>query len=232
MATRDARASCEDWVPYACFSEQEQSYPIRNVPDDVPGICYRSQAKGWMDNQTFIKWLSEPRAIKKDTFHRRRFLFVDNCSGHVENEDVYQALGAINTELRKLPKNATDLVQPADSFIISKIKDAWKRRWDDHNAQLIRNGEWMSGDDGSSGKLKNPGKRFFLKLAADSVREVNNQRDRNEISFARKVMIKTGMACNWNGRWEESQLFDELQAIIAKHRNELLCDPPKRLVQN
>jgi len=31
----------------------------------------------------------------------------------------------------------------------------------------------MSGEDGSSGKLKNPGKAFFLRLPADPVREVN-----------------------------------------------------------
>jgi len=30
-------------------------------------------------------------------------------------------------ELRKLPPNATDMVQAADSFIISKTNDAWRR---------------------------------------------------------------------------------------------------------
>lgn len=84
-----------------------------------------------MDKATFVKWLQEPRAINRDASGKTRVLFVDNCSGHNEHEEVSSALAAINTELHKLPKNATDLVQPADSFNISKIKDAWQRRWDD-----------------------------------------------------------------------------------------------------
>ena len=31
-------------------------------------------------------------------------------------------------------------------------------------------------------------------------------------------MIRTGMALNVNGEWEELHLFAELQEIIAKHR--------------
>lgn len=41
--------------------------------------------------------------------------------------------------------------------------------------------QWKDSGDGASGKLVNPGKLFFLKLAADSVREVNYQRDKNEV---------------------------------------------------
>ena len=32
----------------------------------------------------------------------------------------------LNAEIRKLPANATDLCQPADSFVISKIKSYYK----------------------------------------------------------------------------------------------------------
>jgi len=76
----------------------------------------------------------------------------------------------------------------------------------------------MSGEDGCSGKLKNPGKAFFLRLAAESVREVNSQTDKNGVSFARKAMVMTGMSLNYNGQWEEKQLTQELQAIIANYR--------------
>ena len=68
----------------------------------------------------------------------------------------------MNTKLRKLPANITDMCQPADSFILSKIKDAWKRRWDEYKCGMISRVEWMSGVKGSSGKLRNPGKRFFF----------------------------------------------------------------------
>lgn len=70
-----------------------------------------------------------------------------------------------------------------------------------------------------SGKLMNPGKEFYLRLAADSVREVNEMRDRNGLTYARKSMIQCGLALNTNGRWEVSQLRSELQAIIRKYLN-------------
>ncbi|CDF38688.1 unnamed protein product [Chondrus crispus] len=210
--------------PHACiapmlvFKNENCSYPIRAVPDTVPGVCYRSGKKGWMDNRVFQEWLSEPRAIRALQNTQRRVLFVDNCSGHNENESVQKCLGEIKTELRKFPLNATDLVQPADSFAISKIKDACRREWDTYKAGEIARGSWMGSGPGASGKLKNPGKGFFLKLAANAVREVNNQRDKNGVSFARKSMIRTGLSLNLNGLWEEKQLSSELQAIISKHR--------------
>ena len=131
----------------------------------------------------------------------------------------------VNTTLKKFPANATDLIQPTDSFIISKIKDSWKRKWDAYKVQLIERGEWMNSACGSSGKLKNPGKHFFLRLAAESVREVNAQKDKNGLSYARKAMMRTGMSLNLNGKWVESQLFLNLQGIIAKHRNHFDGEP-------
>lgn len=112
---------------------------------------------------------------------QRRVLFVDNCSGHNENKHIEKCLGEIKTELRKVPPNATDLVQPTDSFVISKLKDAWRREWDNYKAGEIVRGSWMGSGPGASGKLKNQGKGFFLKLAANAVREVNIQRDKNGV---------------------------------------------------
>ena len=57
----------------------------------------------------------------------------------------------------------------------------------------------MGSKEGASGNLKTPGKQFFLKLASDAVRDVNGQRDRNGLSYARKAMIRTGNSMNVNG---------------------------------
>jgi len=65
----------------------------------------------------------------------------------------------------------------------------------------------------------NPGKRYFLQLAADSVRDVNLQRDANGLTYARKAMIRCGLALDVTGEWHIKQLTPELQAIIMKHRN-------------
>ena len=155
------------------FHNPNSSYPIRGVEDNVLGVCYRSGRKGWMDNRVCQAWLSEPRAIKKDTFGKKRVLYADNCSGHNETNAVLRLLCQINTELRKLPAIATDMVQPADSIVISKIKDAWRKRWFEYKVGLMSRGEWIGSKEGAIGKLRNSGKRFFLKLASDAVRDVN-----------------------------------------------------------
>jgi hypothetical protein len=59
----------------------------------------------------------------------------------------------------------------------------------------------------------------FLQMAADSVRDVNLQRDANGITYARKAMIRCGMALDVTGQWHIRQLTPQLQAITAKHRN-------------
>ncbi|MEM7298840.1 MAG: hypothetical protein AAF391_11305, partial [Bacteroidota bacterium] len=193
--------------PMIIFSNANRSYPIRGVEDSVPGVCYRSSPKGWMDSDTWISWLQEPRAISALPGGVERTLFVDNCSSHILDGNSEAALKKIRTRLLKLPPNSTDLTQPADSFIIQKIKEVWRRLWDEYKLQCINEGQWQDGVDGQgSGRLPNPGKRFFLKLAADSVREVNGMRDANGLSYARKAMIMTGMSLSVNGTWSESQL--------------------------
>lgn len=83
-------------------------------------------------------------------------------------------------------------------------------------------------DGGSSGKLSNPGKSFFLKLAVDVVIEVNYMKDSNGIGYARKAMIMTSMSLGIDGTWCESQLTYHLPQIVAKHRihfNGFLVNP-------
>lgn len=35
--------------PFMVFESQNRRYPIRGVPDNVPGVAYKSGPKGWMD---------------------------------------------------------------------------------------------------------------------------------------------------------------------------------------
>lgn len=203
-------------VPFMIFQNERSSYPIQGVPDNIPGVCYRSGPKGWMDSRVFTEWLSEKRVMKPLQDGRQRVLYVDNASGHKLTAEAKDALNASNTVLRFLPKNATDLCQPADSFIIQKIKTVWRRRWDEKRLDMIKKDEWVDWKSGS-GKLPNPGKKFYLKLAADVIREVENERDKDGVSFTRKAMIGCGMALNFNGLWEVRQLFPHLQNIVSKY---------------
>jgi hypothetical protein len=124
------------------------------------------------------------------------------------------------TILKFLPPCCTHLCQPADNFIISKIKDAWTRRWEIKKTQLIQTDAWQNiarGDGHWSGKLTNPSKHFFLQLATDSVEDVNQQVDSDNVSYSRKAMIRCGMALALDGTWSVAQLFPYLQEIVAKH---------------
>lgn len=89
----------------------------------------------------------------------------------------------INTKLCKLPANATDLVQPADSFVIQRIKEAWRRRCDDYKLSCVKNGIWKDGvESEGNGKLLNPGKKYSPNIASESVKEVIIMVDRNRFS--------------------------------------------------
>jgi hypothetical protein len=45
------------------------------------------------------------------------------------------------------------------------------------------------------------GKKFFLQLTADSIEDVNMQVDINNMSYARKSMIRCGLALEAEGTW-------------------------------
>ena len=159
--------------------------------------------------------------MKKLPNGRRRVMYLDNCSGHNPTKLLAEAANEINTEIRYFPKNDTHLIQPCDSFEIQKRKSAWLRRWEENKLILVRDGMWSN----SSGKLPIPGKSFFLRLAADSIREVNGMKEEEGINYARKIMIRPGMALNLNGQWEERKSFPQLQQIMAKFRNHFDAQP-------
>ena len=200
-------------APFLVFKNKDRHYPIRGVPDNVDGVAYRTGPKGWIDTTVMPQWLSEQRVIRPLPHDRLRVLYVDNCSGHTNTMELQKACDGIKTQIKYFPPNATHLVQPCDSFVIQKIKRAWSTEWETYKMQMIKLNKWKD----SSGKIANPGKTYFLRLAARCVRKVNEQRDADGLRYARKAMIITGMALNTNGLWEVSQLTPDLQRIVRKH---------------
>ena len=185
------------------FSNENRSYPIWGLIDDIPKVSYRTGPKGWMDQTIFPEYFLEPRAYQADLHHRQKIIWLDNCSGHAMTLRLATILVAKNTIFKFLPPCSTHQVcQPANTFLISKIKDAWTRRWEPKKTELIQQNAWQNAPraDGQwSGKLTNPGKRFFLQLSADSVEEVNREVDCDNISYARKAMIWCGLALGLDG---------------------------------
>lgn len=232
--TGGQRASIKN--PMLIFSNNRSSYPIQGVPDNVPGVCYRSGPSGWMDTRIFAQYFNDPRAYQADPYGHRKHVWVDNSSNHNRTPLLNEILQSKNTELCYLPPCTTHLVQPADQFVIAKIKNVWERRWEQKKLQLIRDEQWSDHPEGRgrgwSGKLKNPGKSFYLSLAAECVRVVNEEIDEHGVSFARKTMIKCGLSLDLNGRWRREQLFDNLQQIIVDYYQYFEGEPvPEVLVE-
>jgi DDE superfamily endonuclease len=192
--------------PMMIFQNANCSYHIKGVPNNIPGVSYRTVKKGWNDTALFPEWVKEKRACPPDPYRRKVITYVDNCAGHNMTAELRHELSAKNMELSFFPPNATHLCQPADSFVISKIKDAWTKRWELHKMKMIHDGIWATNirkDGASSGKILNPGKEFFLRLAADAVRDVNELRDENGLTYSRKAMIRCGLAQDVTGVWHE-----------------------------
>ena len=87
--------------------------------------------------------------------------------------------------------------------------------WESYKLDAIKKGMWQD----KSGATKNPGKRFFLKLAANAVQEVNSCRDSQGLTYVRKAMIRCGLSLDVTGQWHIEQLNPDLQNIIQNHRN-------------
>ena len=204
-------------TPFLIFKNLNSSYPIRSVPDDIPGITYRSNAKAWMNSDMFVKWLSCDRVFKSLPNGRKRILFVDNCTAHNITTSVTEALEQSNTELHFLPPNTTDLLQPADSFVIQNIKQEWTKSWEHYCKQMVEKNGWTDART-TSGRIPNPGKRYYMQCAADVVRKLSMKRDKDGILITRKAMIMCGLALNTNGVWEVRQLKPELQNIVRKYQ--------------
>lgn len=207
--------------PFMVFKSKTRSYPLRNCQDNIPGVSYRTSPKAFFDRALFAEYFKEHRAqLRIGTSQGQRTVYLDNYSGHNETPQLSAALGVARAKLVFLPPNSTHLIQPADSFIIAKIKEYWTAKWNEKKMEIIRENGYQDKirSDGSwSGMLAQPGRRFFLKLAADSVRAVNSQRDKNGLTYARKAMIQCGLSKDVDGVWKVSQLRQELQNICRKY---------------
>lgn len=202
-------------TPMIIFQNERGHYPIRGVDDNVVGVCYRSSRRGFMTSQLWKEWLDERRVQRsQNQGSRTRVIWCDNYGAHNDSPAIQESLLRLKAVIRKLPACSTDKVQPCDSFVIAKIKEAWRNSWDEYKMSQISTGEGMS----TSGALRNPGKHFFLKLAASSVRKVNAMRDKKGMTYARKAMIRCGLSLDTNGLWHEGQLSPELQTIVRRHR--------------
>jgi hypothetical protein len=125
-------------APMLIFINGNSRYLIRGLDDNIPGVSYKTRPKCWMDQALFSKFFLEPRAFQPDLHGHTKVIWVDNCNSH----RITPRLTTVSTEkqtiLKFLPPCCTHLCQPTDTFIISKIKDAWTMRWEIKKTELIQ----------------------------------------------------------------------------------------------
>lgn len=95
-------------TPFLIFKNANCSYPIRRLENNVPGVCYRTGPKGWIDERDFKDCVKEPKALPHLPNNNKTVLFMENCSIHIMNAELGEALKKSNTELRHFPANAAD----------------------------------------------------------------------------------------------------------------------------
>ena len=207
-------------TPMLIFTNPSSNYPIRGLEDNIPRVCYWRGPKGWMDQSLFPQFFAKPRSFQVDMYGCKKFIWVDNYTSHNITLNLTTILTTKCSTLKYFLPCSTHLCQLAETFIISKIKDARTKCWEAKKIALIAEGAWQNkarADGQWLGKFTNPGKRFFLLLAADSVEDVNRELDFDNMSYTRKAMICLGMALALHGTWSVQQLFPHLHLIVAKH---------------
>lgn len=60
---------------FMIFTKKDRNYPICGVPDNDPGVSYRTRQKVWMDSTNMLLWLNEKRALRDG---KMQTLFIDN----------------------------------------------------------------------------------------------------------------------------------------------------------
>jgi hypothetical protein len=91
-----------------------------------------------MDHALFSQYFEEPRVYQPDLYNRTKTIWVDNCTAHNITPRLAMVLAEKRTTLRYLPPCATHLCQSTNTFIISKIKDAWTKKCEAKKSELIQ----------------------------------------------------------------------------------------------
>lgn len=84
---------------FLVFKDKERSCSIQGVDDNVPNVFYRTETKGHVDGIVILDWQNEKILIESLPFGRRKFSFLERCSGHNRTLDMIEALQKINKKV-------------------------------------------------------------------------------------------------------------------------------------
>jgi hypothetical protein len=109
-------------APMLIFTNGSSNYPFRGLEDTIPGVCYRTGPKGWLDQALFSQYFEEPRAYQPNLYNRIKTIWVDNCMGLNITPRLAMVLAEKITTLRYLPLCATYLCQRRTPSSFQKSK--------------------------------------------------------------------------------------------------------------
>jgi len=122
-----------------------------------------------------------------------------------------EACNAIRTSIERFPSNCTHLIQPLDQLVLRAFKSLFRKKLNTRRTELC-----LENNQTDTGRLPNPGKRFYLELVKDFIDELN-ERMTGEIKNAQKAMIMCGFVPDSDGIWKIEQLSTELKVIVLNN---------------
>jgi len=84
-------------TPLVIFQNALSSYPIGGVPDNIDGVTYRSNPKGYMRQPLFAQYFANTRIINPLPSEGIRKIWIDNPRVHNETPPLLQSLEPIRT---------------------------------------------------------------------------------------------------------------------------------------
>lgn len=121
--------------PFMVLNNMDRNYPMCGIPDDLPDVSYRTGPNDWVSHRVRIESANNNLSLPPLSYGRPHVLFMDKCSIHGLTSGIQEVLSRKHTDIRFLPENSNHLLQPADSFVIHKIKTAWYDRWEKHKLE-------------------------------------------------------------------------------------------------
>lgn len=197
--------------PVVIFQNPNSNYPINGIADDIEGVTYRSSPTGWMSQQLFANYFGSPGIIEPLSGNRTRRLWIDSVRVHNHSDQLEMNLGTCQTELKRFQPNSTTVAQPLDQLLLRCFKSEWRKRWYAKRNELVCEGEYTN-----TGRVRNPGKYFFLRLVKEIVDELNG-RTEHGMSLARRSLMICGLIPGLNGVWSVQQLTPKLREIVENN---------------
>jgi len=126
-----------DKLPLWVIEKYKNPRCFKNINLGNLGCTYRSNAKAWMTQITFLEWLN---AFDLHVANRKVLLVLDNYSAHVPLEELPARIQLRNTRVLYLPPNMMSKIQPCDADIIRNFKAYYRRHFNRLLLQRLKDG--------------------------------------------------------------------------------------------